>query len=258
MERLRAAGRRRPGRRPQGRRRRALREHARDGGDRARSALALRGRSAVGRPRQPRRVQRGPLGGPVRRGALLRPRPLHGRGVRARVPAEPDARRSDLPGHAGRALDLLRPSGGGGRNAGGHADGRLCVREGRRRVRPHRLPGPTLRGEQSPARRLRVRRRRALDLRRPGSPDSLPRHPSGQPVRADQRWSRVPLRGRIELGVLRLPARIDPDLRRGHQRRTPLRRHLARGRCAPLRGRREVDHARAGRLRARDHGDGPL
>ena len=68
--RLRAA---RPGgadRRPEGRRRHALRQHAGDGRRRTGAPVALRGRSALGRSGQSRRVQRGPLGGRVRRGAL--------------------------------------------------------------------------------------------------------------------------------------------------------------------------------------------
>ena len=46
--------------------------------------MAVRRRSAMGRPWQPRRLQRGPFGGRVRRRALLRGRALHGPGLGAR------------------------------------------------------------------------------------------------------------------------------------------------------------------------------
>ena len=81
----------------------------------------------MGRPRQPRRLQRRPFGGAVRRGALLRPRPLHGRGVRARVPARTGHPAAGLPGHPDGRWTYCGPPGGGGCDAGGCADGRLRV-----------------------------------------------------------------------------------------------------------------------------------
>ena len=91
-----------------------------------------------------------------------------------------------LPGHRRTARwTYCRPSGVRGRNAGGRADRRLRVREGRRRLRPHRPP-------RADSTAVSNHRRGAFayeggerwTLRRPGPPDSLPRHPSGRPVRA--------------------------------------------------------------------------